>query len=220
MTADDAPVEAVLFDVNGVLIDSMPLHENLGWELLESVGVELTEAEMLDYMGRGAEDFFQVVKEDTGADFDADALAERKLRAFVERVDDIPAMDGAAETMRSLSERYAVAVASNDQRRSVDAVLRRLGVTDAVDAVATIEDVDAGKPDPAVYRVAVDRLGVDPVGAVAVDDSPVGVEAARRAGLRVVGFRSSEGVDLPRATATVDRMAELEAAIADLDGSD
>lgn len=213
----DVPIEAVLFDVNGVLIDSMPLHEDLRWKLLEAAGVELTESEMLDYMGRGAEDFFRVVKEDTGADFDAEALAGQTRRAFVERVQSIPVMDDAAPTVRSLSERYAVAVATNDERRNVEAVLGRLCITDAVEAIVSIEDADAGKPHPGVYLAAADRLGVAPDVAVAVDDSPVGVEAARRAGMRVVGFRSSADVELPRATVTVEGMAELEGAIADLD---
>lgn len=211
------PVEAVVFDLNGVLIDSMAVHRDLIGDLLDEAGVNLTEEEVAEYMGRGAEDFFRVVAEETSADFDADALAERKRRTFPDHVDTIPLMDGAAVVVQSLAEQYAIAVASNDQRRSVDTVLQRLDVDDVIDVVVTIEDVETGKPDPEVYRTAVERLAVDPGKAVAVDDTPVGVEAARRAGLRAVGFRRSEDVCLRGATTTVDSMAELEDAITGLD---
>lgn len=214
--ADAGPVDAVVFDVNGVLVDSMGLHVGLTRELLAEAGVTLTDDQLAAYRGLGAADFFRAVRAEAGADFDADALAERKLDAFAAAVDDVPAMDGAAETVRTLADAYAIGVASNDQRRAVDAVLDRLDVADVVGAVATIDDVATGKPDPAVYRTSVDRLGVEPSAAVAVDDSAVGVEAALAAGLRVVGFTGTGDDPLGEATTTVDRLPELPAAMADL----
>lgn len=214
--AEDGPVEAVVFDVNGVLVDSMGLHVRLTRELLEEAGVDLTDDQLDGYRGLGAADLFRAARADAGAVFDADALAERKLEAFAAAVEDVPVMADAAETVRTLAAGYAIGVASNDQRRAVDAVLERLGVADAVEAVATIDDVETGKPDPAVYRRAVEGLGVAPAAAVAVDDSAVGVEAARAAGLRVVGFLGSGDDDLPDATATVERLAELPETIARL----
>lgn len=212
----DGPVEAVVFDVNGVLVDSMGLHVRLTRDLLAEAGVDLTEDQLADYRGLGAVDLFRAARADADADFDAAALAERKLDAFAGAVDELPVMDGAAETVRTLGDDHAIGVASNDQRRAVDAVLDRLGVADVVEAVVTIDDVATGKPDPAVYREAVDRLGVTPGAAVAVDDSAVGVQAARAAGFRVVGFRSSEADDLSGATATVDRLPDLPTAVAAL----
>lgn len=212
----DAAIEAVVFDVNGVLVDSMPLHLGLTQQLLADAGVELTDDELAAYRGLGAADLFRAVRADTGSDFDADALADRKLEAFASAVGELPVIDGAAEAVRTLADRYAVGVASNDQRRAVEAVLTRLQITQVVTAVATIDDVAEGKPDPAVYRRAVDRLGVPPGGAVAVDDSAVGVDAARSAGLQVVGFLGSGESDLPTATATVDRLAALPETIARL----
>ena len=212
-------VDAVVFDMNGVLIDSMPMHTGLSRRLLEEAGMELTEEEMLRYMGRGAEDFFHIVKEEKGGDFDPDELSERKLREFVDRVAEIPVMTGAADAIRSLSETYRVGIASNDQRRSVETVLERLDVTDHVDGIATIEAVETGKPDPAIYRVVTDRLDVAPAATVAVEDSPVGVQAARAAGLRAIGFRSSPGVALGDATATVEDMDTLLAQVPRLDGA-
>ncbi|MFB6354202.1 MAG: HAD family hydrolase [Halobacteriales archaeon] len=211
--AGERPVEAVVFDVNGVLVDSMRLHVSLTRELLAEAGVTLADDQLAAYRGLGAADFFEAVRADAGADFDAEAMAERKLDAFAAAVDDVPAMDGAAATVRSLARGYAVGVASNDGRRAVDAVLDRLGIAEVVGAVATIEDVAAGKPDPAVYELAVDRLGVQPPAAVAVDDSAVGVEAAQAAGLDVVGFNGSGDDPLAEAATTVDQLRELPAAI-------
>lgn len=214
--AEAGAVEAVVFDVNGVLVDSMGLHVRLTRELLAEAGVDLADDQLAGYRGLGAADLFRAVRADAGVDFDADALAERKLDAFAAAVDDVPVMAGAAETVRTLAADYAVGVASNDQRRAVDAVLDRLGIADVVEAVATIDDVETGKPDPAVYRRAVEGVGVAPAAAVAVDDSSVGVEAARAAGLRVVGILGSGDDELPDATATVERLPELLETIARL----
>lgn len=210
-------VEAVVFDVNGVLVDSMALHVSLTRELLDEAGVELTDDAFAAYRGMGAEDLFSAVRADTGTEFDATALAERKLDAFAAAVDEIPVMADASETVQTLADRYAIGIASNDQRRAVDAVLDRLEVRGVVEAVVTIDDVAVGKPDPAVYELAAQRLGVDPAAAVAVDDSGVGVTSALAAGLRVVGFTGSGDDPLPAATATVDRLGDLPAAIRDLD---
>lgn len=215
--AADRGVEAVVFDVNGVLVDSMGLHLGLNRELLAEVGVDLSDYRLARYRGLSSADFFRAVRANSTVDFDADALAERKLEAFAAAVEELPIMDGAAETVRTLAAQYAIGVASNDQRRAVSAVLRRLGMDDVVEGVVTIEDVTRGKPDPAVYEQAVDRLGVAPAAAVAIDDSAVGVEAAREAGLRVVGFLGSGDGDLPEATVTVERLPALPEAIAALD---
>lgn len=215
--ADAVNLEAVVFDVNGVLVDSMELHVSLTRELLAEVGAELSDAQLAEYRGLAAADLFEAVRSDADADFDAAALAQRKLDAFAAAVDDIPVMDGAAETVRTLAERYTIGVASNDQRRAVDAVLNRLGITDVVSAVVTIDDVPVGKPDPEVYRVAAARLAVEPTAAVAVDDSAVGVAAARAAGLRVVGFRDTEEEPLSSADTIVDRLEELPAVLQRLD---
>lgn len=215
--ATDGAIEAVVFDVNGVLVDSMPLHVELTRSLLAEAGVELNDGQLDDYRGLSAADLFRAVRADADADFDPDAVAERKLDAFAAAVEDLPVMDGAAETVRTLAGRYAIGVASNDQRRAVDAVLDRLGVADLVDAVATIDDVETGKPDPAVYRRAVEQLDVAPAAAVAVDDSAVGVAAARSAGLRVVGFLGSGEGALPETSATVERLPGLVETIPQLE---
>lgn len=217
VVTDREPVEAVVFDVNGVLIESMGLHTTLNVDLLAAAGVEVTEAEAGRHMGRSGADFFRAIAAETGADVDAAALAERKRRALLDRIDDVSLVPGAGAALRSLAQGYRVGVASNDHRECVEAVLDRLDVTAAVGAVVTIDDVEAGKPDPECYRRVTDRLGVAPAAAVAVEDSPHGLTAARAAGLRTVGVRTAADVDLGQATESIDRLSRLPTTIAGMD---
>jgi HAD superfamily hydrolase (TIGR01509 family) len=97
-----------------------------------------------------------------------------------------PAMDGAVDAVRRLSERYSLAVASSSPRPVVEAALRGLGVRDLIGAVTSSDEAGPGKPAPDVFLLAARRLGVDPAQCLVVEDSLNGVLAARAAGMRVV----------------------------------
>jgi HAD superfamily hydrolase (TIGR01509 family) len=96
-----------------------------------------------------------------------------------------PAMVGAVEAVRRLSERYALAVASSSPPQVIEAALGSLGVRDLIGTVASSDEVPAGKPAPDVFLLAARRLGVDPAGCLVVEDSLNGVLSARAAGMRV-----------------------------------
>jgi HAD superfamily hydrolase (TIGR01509 family) len=113
---------------------------------------------------------------------------------------DAPALPGAVELVGALrGAGVPVGVASNSPHVLVDASLRSAGLHEAFAAVVSAQDVARGKPAPDVYLEACRRLDADPAQSVALEDSPTGVEAARAAGLHVIGVPSLEGVELPGA---------------------
>ena len=143
-------------------------------------------------------------------------LSERKeaiYRALVDR--SFPAMPGAAELVTALDEAgFALALASSGPPENVELALERLGVRERFDAVVTGRDVERGKPDPQVFLLAAERLGLPPDRCVVVEDAPPGVEAAHAAGMAVVALLSTgrrrEDFAECRPELVVSSLAELD----------
>jgi beta-phosphoglucomutase len=131
---------------------------------------------------------------------------EQHFRDLVEREGLVP-LPGAAEWVRRLHRSgWRQAIASSAPRLNVEVMGRALGLADCFQALASAEDVQAGKPDPEVFLVAAARLGVLPVRCVVVEDAAAGIEAARRAGMRSVGVGGGAGTG---ADVTVASLADL-----------
>jgi HAD superfamily hydrolase (TIGR01509 family) len=119
-----------------------------------------------------------------------------------------PVRPGALELLRSLHGRVPVALASNTKRILVDVVLERTGIGRLLDAVATSDDAEP-KPAPGIYLAACRRLGVDPARAVALEDSPAGVTAAKRAGMTCIAVPSEAHGDVSHADHVVRSLLDL-----------
>ena len=120
-------------------------------------------------------------------------LDDRKEALFRETISrDFPAMDGAVELISSLaSAGFRLGVGSSGPPDNVRLAIDRLGIRARLSAIVTGADVKRGKPDPQVFQLAAERMGVSPKRCVVVEDAPVGVEAARRGGMRSIGLAST-----------------------------
>lgn len=209
---------AVIFDMDGVLIDSYDAHFK-SWRKLagERGRGEYTEEEFVRGFGRTSR---EVIVEQWGGDRLSDeeiaAIADRKEALWRESLaDDFPAMPGGVELIESLRRAgVRVGVGSSGPPDNVHIVLDRLGVTGAIDAVVTGADVTRGKPDPQVFQLVAERLGVSPDSAVVIEDAPVGIQAARAAGMKVIGVASTGRTpeELEAADRVVSKLTELRVA--------
>jgi HAD superfamily hydrolase (TIGR01509 family) len=192
------PIEAVVFDMDGVLIDSEPVWRSIEREVFARLGIELTDQELLDSTGVRIDQVVARRWERQAWDGPsrgqvAAAILDGMAAVFEERG---ALVDGAVETVdrfRALGLRLAVA--SSSPHRLIRAVLEAGGIEDRFDVIASAEDEERGKPDPAVYLTTARRLGVDPGRCLAVEDSPTGVAAARSAGMICVAIDPKEGPD-------------------------
>jgi HAD superfamily hydrolase (TIGR01509 family) len=204
---------AVIFDMDGVLIDSEPIHFDVLRALLRQDGFELSQAENEDFIGVTSEAMFTTLIARHGlprglADYMA-RYDQAVLRAFDQPRSPQPGVVSLLETLRANA--VPTAVASSSRRAWIDATLRSLGLATAFDAIVSGDDVARSKPDPAIYLLAAQRLEVPPERCLAIEDSPNGVESARRAGMAVVGVRtaSTAHLQLDGVLATVDSVAEI-----------
>lgn len=183
------PFRAIVFDFDGLIVDTeQPIYEAYS-TIFAELGATLPLSVWQDVIGQGVgnDAAFIHLESSIGREVDREAIrAEaRALRRDVTLT--LPPREGAAELIAEAKEAgLTLAVASSSTFAWVNGHLDRLGLLPSFDAVCTRDEVERTKPDPAVYRLALERLGIEPHEAFAIEDSPHGVTAAKAAGLRCV----------------------------------
>jgi HAD superfamily hydrolase (TIGR01509 family) len=189
----------VIFDCDGLLVDSESAWTRAEATLYERHGIAFTLEHKQELLGTSGPIAIATLERHLGLaqGEGAKLLTELNQLALEEVEREAPALPGAVELVAALQRAgVPIGVASNSPHVLVDASLRSAGLHDAFAAVVSAQDVAHGKPAPDVYLEACRRLGADADASIALEDSPTGVEAARAAGLHVIGVPSLEGVEL------------------------
>jgi beta-phosphoglucomutase len=188
------PLRAVLWDLDGTLVDSAELHW-LSWrDTMAAEGRPISHQQFLDTFGQKND---RILPGWLGEDTPKERVRrvgdakEAEYRRVVQAHGLMP-LPGAAEWIRALhAAGWKQAIASSAPRANVAVMLRVLGVDSALDAIVSAEDVTLGKPDPQVFLAAAAAVAARPERCVVVEDAAVGVDAARRAGMKVIGVNRS-----------------------------
>lgn len=200
---------AVLWDLDGTLVDSRDQHWRAWRETMRAEGVELTYQQFLDSFGQKND---RILSDWLGAAAPPERIqrvgdAKEVTYRDLARREGVVALPGAVEWVRQLRrDGWLQAIASSAPRANVDVILRVVGMTDQIDAIISAEDVRTGKPDPQVFLTAAARLGVPPDRCIVVEDAAAGIEAAKRAGMRSIGVNASTVLD---ADVFVSSLADL-----------
>ena len=181
---------AVLWDMDGTLIDSEEYHWIAWRNTMADEGVPITREQFLASFGQRNDSIVPrwIGGEVTPERIDKIANAKEEVyRALIRRYGIAP-LPGVERWVRRLhQEGWVQAIASAAPRANVDAILEALSTTGVFQGIVSAEDVQRGKPDPEVYLVAASRVGASPERCIVVEDAPAGVEGARRAGMRSIG---------------------------------
>ena len=189
---------AVLWDLDGTLVDSEEYHWVSWRDTMAAEGVTLTYEQFLASFGQKND---RILGGWLGADAHATRLQRIGDAKEVEyrrlaRDRGVVALPGAAEWLDRLhAAGWKQAIASSAPRLNVEVVLEALNLTHVFDAVASAEDVNVGKPDPQVFLKAAEKLRVPPSRCIVVEDAAAGIEAARRAGMRSIGVSRAAVLD-------------------------
>ena len=182
---------AVIFDIDGTLVDSNPAHAEAWVRALAERGYQIELSRVRPLIGMGSDKLLPAL---IGISADSDegrALSDRRREIFLD--DFVPTLRptrGARELLEWLrDERKTLAVATSAHSEELKALLRVAGATKLIDASTTSDDVDRSKPDPDIVQAAVQRTGCSPADVVMIGDTPYDVEAARRAGIGIIALR-------------------------------
>jgi HAD superfamily hydrolase (TIGR01509 family) len=200
-------ISAVIFDLDGVLVDSEQAWDAARKDVVAANGGEWRDGAEHDMLGMSSKEWPVYVVEHLGVHMTADevnrAVVDAMLRGY-ER--ELPLLPGAREAVERVAAAYPIGLASSSNREVIDLVLERMGVAGLFTATVSSEEVARGKPAPDVYLEAARRMRVDPADAAAVEDSANGIRSAHAAGLRVYAIPNPHFPPAPDALALADEV--------------
>jgi HAD superfamily hydrolase (TIGR01509 family) len=209
-------IDAVVFDLDGVLLDSEEIWDRAREELARERGGRWHDQAQRDMMGMSSTEWSRYMHDVIGLSEPPEEISREVVSRLTELyAEELPAIPGAREAVERLAARWPLGLASSSNRELIDLVLDLLEVKHLFAATVSSEEVARGKPAPDVYLEAARRLGVDPTGAAAVEDSHNGILAAKAAGMRVLAIPNAHFPPHDDALATADvvlaSLAELTA---------
>ena len=180
----------LIFDCDGTLIDSMPLHYQAWVAVLRRYNLEFPEARFYEWAGVSVEEIVHRLATAQGVVVDARIIAEERDHCFHTLAQSAPRpVNAVVEIARRFHGQLPLAVATGSTQASAEASLRGIGILDWFDAVVSSQDVGRPKPSPDVFLMAAERIAVAPANCVAFEDGDAGLQAAREAGMHVVDIR-------------------------------
>lgn len=182
-------IEAVVFDLDGVLLDTEELWDEARRELVEERGGQWPEDAQRTMMGMSSQEWSRYMHEELGVADPPERISAEVVRRLEKLYRErLPLIPGALDAVRRLAARRRLAIASSSNRPLIDLFLELARTADLFRATVSSEEVEHGKPAPDVYLEAARRLGVDPARCVAVEDSENGIRSAAAAGMKVIAI--------------------------------
>jgi len=199
---------AVIFDMDGVMVQTAPQHLAAWRQVFAEMGREFSKEEFRATFGRRNQEILRHILGEGISEVQVEVLGRKKeehYRALVRgEVEAAPGFIPLLEALRD--NEFKIAVGTSAPRQNVELILDVLSVRERLDVVVTAEDVDRGKPDPETFLLAAQRCNIEPKGCVVFEDSVAGIEAARAAGMRCIGVGRP---DIAKADLMVDSLAKV-----------
>ena len=182
-------IDAVVFDLDGVIIDSEQLWDEVREGLARERGGRWSEQAQAEMMGMSSTEWSRYMHEVVGLPEPPDEINREVVRRMLIRYSEhLPLIDGAIDGVKRVAEHWPLGVASSSNRELIDQVLELSGLAPHFKVTVSSEEVERGKPAPDVYLEAAHRLGVEPSRSAAIEDSANGIRSAHAAGMHVVAI--------------------------------
>ena len=213
-------IETVVFDLDGVILDSEQLWDEVREQLARERGGRWSDRAQSDMMGMSSQEWSRYMHEVVGLPEPPEEINREVVQGMLDRYTQrLPLIDGAVEAVRRIAAHWPLGLASSSNREIIDRALEVSGLAPLFRATVSSEEVGRGKPAPDVYLEAAHRLDLAATDCAAVEDSANGIRAAHAAGMRVIAipnaaFPPPDDV-LALAACVLDSIAELEPSVVD-----
>ena len=205
--ASPAPIAAVVFDLDGVLVDTESVWAEVREQLAVESGGRWTATSQRDMMGMSSPEWSRYMHDQLGVPLAPATISRQVVEGLESRLrEHVPLLPCARETVAALAASWPLAIASSANRPVIDLVLELTGLDALFRATISSEEVPRGKPAPDVYLEAARRLGADPTSCAAIEDSANGLRAAAAAGMRVIAIPNREFPPDPEALGLADEV--------------
>lgn len=200
---------AVIFDMDGVLVDTEPIYFAVNRQTLKTLGVGPDDVDLSIYVGSSADRMWSELKERFQLAPEISELSQLEREGFHRALQSaslqpIPGILKLIEKVQQINA--GIGLASSSSCRNIDLIIGKAGLKDKIPVITSGEEVIHGKPAPDIFLLAAKRLGIAPEHCLVLEDSPLGIAGARKAGMKTVGFRnpSSGNQDLSAADIQID----------------
>jgi len=205
-------IQAIIFDMNGVIIDDEPLHEIAFKEIFRDHGILVTTEDYRTYcMGQSDKDGIQALIKKLNLDLPWKTLYAKKQEKYLELAEaDLTLVPGLIDALKRLQKNYQLCVGSSIRRSDIEYILNRFKIRQFFKSWVGRDEVERGKPNPDIYLEAAKRLGVQPDECVAIEDSLAGIESAKNARMICIGITTTHTAnEMPEADACLESFDQL-----------
>ena len=210
-------MKAVIFDMDGVIIDSESIHADMKIRTLNHFGITIDMEDCVAYVGRSTKAFFSDFAQRAKKPVSVQEMVDYKHKIYLEYIKDcasIEPIEGIMPLIVGLNEKNVpIALASSADRKIINTVLTRFELKGAFKYILSGAELPASKPDPAIYRITAEKLGIAPAQCVVIEDAAAGIAAAKDAGMYCIAYDNpnSGPQDLSRADKVVNSIADISA---------
>jgi HAD superfamily hydrolase (TIGR01509 family) len=207
-------MEAVIFDMDGVLIDSEPLHFEVDQLVLRKLNIQEGKSYLERFVGYTNPAMWQIIKEEFSIENTIEELIDLQMTVKLSHLEqsNYEAIEGIKELLKELqSYNVPIAIASSSPRIFIEAVIKKIQIVEYFQDWISGEEVPKSKPEPDVFLKAAELLNVNPERCMVIEDSKSGTIAAKSAGMKCIGYKNvnSGNQDLSKADLVVDRISEI-----------
>lgn len=205
-------MKAIIFDMDGVIIDSEPLHFKLEKELLEELGGKINKKEHEAFVGTTDYYMWKTFKGKFNLKYSVEEMIKIKKERFIENIHKIELVDNFYEFMLKMYEEgFLMGLASSNNKNAVDAIVKKFQLDKYLKFIISGEEVSKGKPNPEIFLTAAKKMNVKPSECLVIEDATNGITAAKSAGMKCIGLKSSNSgnQDLSKADLVINNFNEL-----------
>ncbi|TYB82709.1 MAG: HAD family phosphatase [Kosmotoga sp.] len=205
-------IKAVVFDMDGVMIDSEWIYKKACQNILKKYGKEATEELFQAQMGRSMEEAQQIIVEMTGLHVEPEKIGKEYINEYLRLSEELLKPNpGLYNLINFLKSKVSLAVASSTQQNVVEKILERFGIKKVFSAITGGDKVKRSKPYPEIYTMTSRKLGVLPANCIVIEDSPAGIESAKKAGMTVFALETehNSNMDISYADSQFDSLREI-----------